>query len=296
VQWDDVRIVLALLRAPKLADAAAGLALDASTLSRRLAKLEEEMGTRLFTRTRDGLRPTAVAERMRARAEAMETEAAALAHTMRADEPATGTVRLATTESFARLLVASGLLELRASHPDLVIELLGENRPVDLARGEADLAIRTAALRQPTLRARCVGKTGVGLFAAPSYLRAHRPIRGAGSLRGHDLLLPGGELARLPEARWLASLGDNRVALKSNSMPALLAAAVGGHGIVPLPLGWGDREPGLVRVMSLDAIPERKIWLVTHAAAAERPAVIAVSEHVAGILGRMFASAQSKIA
>jgi DNA-binding transcriptional LysR family regulator len=296
VQWDDVRIVLSLLRAPKLADAAASLGLDASTLSRRIAKLEEEMGTRLFTRTRDGLRPTAVAERMRARAEAMEADAAALVHTIRADEPATGTVRLATTESFARLLVVSGLLDLRASHPDLVIELLGENRPVDLARGEADLAIRLSALRQPTLRARCVGKTGVGLFAAATYLRAHRPIRGPSSLRGHELLLPGGELARLPEARWLASIGDNRVVLKSNSMPALVAAAVAGHGIVPLPIGWGDSEPGLVRVMTLDDIPERKIWLVTHDAAAERPAVIAVSKHVADIIGRMFASAQSTIA
>jgi len=165
MQWDDVRIVLALLRAPKLADAAAGLALDASTLSRRLAKLEEEMGTRLFTRTRDGLQPTVVAERMRARAEAMEADVAALVHAMRSDEPVTGTVRLATTESFARLLVMNGLLDLRASHPDLVIEILGENRPVDLTRGEADLAIRLSALRQPSLRARCVGQTGVGLFA-----------------------------------------------------------------------------------------------------------------------------------
>jgi len=293
MQWDDVRIVLALLRAPKLADAAAGLALDASTLSRRLAKLEEEMGTRLFTRTRDGLQPTVVAERMRARAEAMEADAAALVHAMRSDEPVTGTVRLATTESFARLLVMNGLLDLRASHPDLVIEILGENRPVDLTRGEADLAIRLSALRQPSLRARCVGKTGVGLFASQSYLRAHSAIRGAASLRGHDFLLPGGELARLPEAKWLASRGG-RVVFKSSSMPALIAAAVAGHGIVPLPLGWGDMEPDLVRVMPLDAIPERKIFLVTHDAAAARPAVAAVSKHLVEILGRMFASATSQ--
>jgi DNA-binding transcriptional LysR family regulator len=296
VQWDDVRIVLALLRVPKLKGAAAGLALDASTLSRRVAKLEEEMGTRLFTRTRDGLRPTAVAERMRARAEAMEADVAALAHTMRADEPASGTVRLATTESFARLLVAGGLLDLRASHPDLVIEILGDNRPVDLTRGEADLAIRVATLRQPTLVARCVGKTRVGLFAAPSYVRTHRAIRGASSVRGHDLLVPGGELAHLPEARWLASRRGNRVVLKSSSMPALVAAAVAGHGIVPLPLGWGDSEPGLARVMTLDDIPERKIWLVTHDAAATRPAVIAVSKHLVAILERTFAETQRTIA
>jgi len=53
-------------------------------------------------------------------------------------------------------------------------------------------------------------------------------------------------------------------------------------------------EPDLVRVMPLDAIPERKIWLVTHDAAAARPAVVAVSKHLVEILGRMFASATSQ--
>ena len=289
MQWDDVRLVLALLRSPKLADASASLGLDASTLSRRVARLEADMQARLFTRTREGFKPTAAAERIRARAEAMEVEAAALLHALRAEEPASGTVRVATTEAFARLLVVEGLLEVRTRHPDLVIELLSDNRPVDLTRGEADLAIRLAALRQSSLRARCIGKTGVGLFASPGYVRAHKGRR-------HDVLVPAGELARLPEARWLASRKNQRVVLRSNSMPALIAAALAGHGVVPLALGWGDAEPGLVRIATLDHIEPRKVWLVTHDAAASRPAVVAVSKEIVAIFERLFANPQSGIA
>jgi DNA-binding transcriptional LysR family regulator len=288
MQWDDLRIVLALLRAPKLTEAASSLGLDASTLSRRLVKLEEDLGTSLFVRTREGCKPTAMAERIRPRAEAMEAEAAALAHEVRSEEPASGTVRLATTEAFARLLVSGGLLEVRSAHPDLVIELLSDNRPVDLTRGEADLAIRLAVSRQSSLRARCIAKTGLGLFASPAYLRK--------SSKAHDVLLPSGELARMPEARWLAARKNNRVVLRSNSMPALVTAAIEGHGVVPLPLGWGDAEPGLVRVATLDDLPPRKVWLVLHDVAKARPAVVAVSNQVIAIFERWFANAQSRFA
>jgi DNA-binding transcriptional LysR family regulator len=290
VQWDDVRVVLALMRAPKLASAASSLGIDASTLSRRLARVEAEVGSPLFARTRDGLRPTAAAERLRAHAEAMEADATKLFHAMRTDdEGATGSVRLATTESLARMLVTEGLLELRSSHPDLVIEILSDNRPVDLVRGEADLAVRLAALHQPSLRARVIGKTGVGLFASEGYLRSRPKIRGPATLKGHDLLLPTGELRRLPETRWLEARPSTRIVFRSNSMPALIAAAVLGQGVVPLPLGWGDNEPGLVRVMVLDAIPERKMWLVTHDEASTRPAVVVVSRQIVTIFERVFA-------
>ena len=199
-----------------------------------------------------------------------------------------GVVRLATTEAFARILVSEGLLDVRREHPDLVIELLGGNQPVDLARGDADIAVRLAALKQPSLRARCVATLGVGLFAAPAYVRGRGAVRTPAAMRGHDILLPTGELSRLPEARWLAAQAESRVAFRSNSMPALVAAAIAAQGIVPLPLGWGDSEPGLERLLVLDAIPKRKLWLVTPEAAGRLPAVSVVVEQITAIFERLF--------
>lgn len=286
-----MRVLLALLRARNLHDAGVQLGVDASTVSRRLAALEKRSSAQLFVRTRDGLRPTAAAERLLPHAERMEADAAGLVHALRAGETrASGTVRIATTEAFARLLATEGLLQLGHEHPELVIELSGGNRPVDLARGEADLALRLAALRQPSLRTRCLATMGVGLFAAPSYVRARGAVRSPSGLTGHDVLLPVGELARLPEARWLADRPGVRAVFRSNSMLALVAAAVAGHGVVPLPLGWGDNEPGLERVIALDALGKRKIWLVSPEAASKRPAVRVVADHIAAIFERIFAA------
>ncbi|HVY49040.1 MAG TPA: LysR family transcriptional regulator, partial [Minicystis sp.] len=117
MHWDDVRVLLALLRAKNLHEAGVRLGLDASTVSRRLAALEANIDARLFTRTRDGLKPTATAERLLPHAEAMEADAAALARAAQAkDTRASGLVRIATTEALAEMLVREGLLGVGDEH------------------------------------------------------------------------------------------------------------------------------------------------------------------------------------
>jgi DNA-binding transcriptional LysR family regulator len=88
--------------------------------------------------------------------------------------------------------------------------------------------------------------------------------------------------------RRLAERPGVRVAFRSNSMPALIAAAGSGRGIVPLPLSWGDSDPSLYRLFVLDAIPKRKVWVVTHEAAMDRPAVRVVAQHIIDICARTF--------
>jgi DNA-binding transcriptional LysR family regulator len=283
VKWDDVRLLLGLLRSGSLHDAASQLEVDRSTISRRVAALEATFGAQLFERTRDGLRPTAAAERLRGHAERMELEATQLATAARGPAArVAGVVKVATTEGLAAMLATEGISALSTEHPDLVLELLGGNRPLDLLRGEADIALRVAAVRHASLRVRCLSRSGVGLFASPSYLRTRGAASSARALRGHDVLLPSAELARLPEVRWLARQ-KVRVVLRSNSMLALVGAAVGGLGLAPLPLGWGKRQAGLTLAMTIDHIPERPLWLVT--VGEPSPPVRVVADRIAAILG-----------
>lgn len=285
IDWADVPVFLALVRARSLAGAARALGIDKSTASRRVTALEKTLGASLFLRTRDGLRPSPVGERLAVHAEKMEAEARALESAASAGGDAVaGVVRVATTEALATHLVQRGLLDLLETYPSLEIELLGGNRPVDVARGAADLALRVSPPGETTLKVRVVARLGLGLFAAPSYLRRRGVPKGPGELAGHDVIVPSGELAFLPEAKWLASRAGARVTLRSSSMPAMVAAAVAGHGIVALTLPWGDAEPGLDLVLPLEGFAHRPIWLVVHPDVAGRAAVRVVSDRILRIM------------
>jgi DNA-binding transcriptional LysR family regulator len=287
VDWNDVRVFRAVARAQSLAQGARQIELDRSTASRRIACLEEALGARLFLRTREGLRPSPAGERLLVHAERMAAEARALeASATEETQRVTGLVRIATTEAIAVMLVREGLLSLRARHPELEIELLGENRVVDLAGGEADLALRVTAVKAPSLHVRRVARLPFALFAGVDYVERRGRPRTEDDLAGHDVLLLAGELSALPESRWLATRPGVRVALRSSSMTALLAAALDGHGLAVIAGAWGERQVGLVRLFDVKAISPRPLWLVMHPDAAARAAVKVVADHVATIVGR----------
>jgi DNA-binding transcriptional LysR family regulator len=305
LDWEDLRLFLGVTRAKNLADAARAMGVDASTLSRRVGALERSLGAALFLRTREGLRLSIGGDRLRLHVEKMEAEAQAAALSATAAEGAVaGVVRLATTDALALFLVESGLCELRTRYPDLVLEVLGGNASVDLGPGPvsgpgpvpgpgpghgagaaaADIALRVTPPKKAGLRARRIVDLDYALFASPEYLRGRGRPRSAADLDGHDVLLPGGELAGLPDARWLGSRPGVRVVFRSNSLPAMVAAAVRGHGLVVLTRAWGDREPGLERVFLVDELPKRRLWLVIAPGARERAAVRVVADHVLALL------------
>lgn len=285
LSWDDVRVLLALARSGTLAGAARQLGVDKATVSRRLAALERALSARLFLRTREGLKPSAEGERLLPHAEAMERAARGLRDAgAAAPDEVSGVVRLATTEAMASRLVSSGLLDLCVTWPRLELELLGGNRPVDLLKNEADLALRVSPPEQRSLKSRVVARLGFALFASPGYLRQRGTPASAAQLSGHDVLVLSGELARLPEAKWLSSRPGVRVKLRSSSMGALLEAARAGHGLCVLTKAWGDSEAGVDCVLALPNLAPRPVWLLTHPELGQRRAVKVVADRVAELM------------
>jgi DNA-binding transcriptional LysR family regulator len=289
MDWDDVRVFAAVARQRSLSVGARAAAVDRSTAGRRIAALELKLGARLFLRTRDGLRLSAAGERLLAHADRMADAARALESS--ASEEAdglSGRVRIATTEMLAALLVRLGLLSLRERHPGLELELLGGNRVVDLSRGEAELALRVVSVKEPSLRVRRIASLGFGLVASEAYLNRRGRPRTDADLAGHDVVLYGGELATLPEARWLGAKKGVHVALRTNSMTALLAAVSAGAGLAVLSGRYSERQLGLVRLWDIDTLSPRRLFLAMHPDAAARPAVRAVANHVS----QLFSSVQ----
>ena len=154
---------------------------------------------------------------------------------------------------------------LHMKHPDVSVMLDTTTQVLNLAKREADIAIRTVKPRNPDLLARRVASWEVGLFASPDYLRRHgEPVPGE-RFAGHDLVVyqPYFAKARVPE--FLGEpLTDGRIVARLNTNLTLRAALRAGLGISPLPVPMAERD-GLVRIWpdhSNDAPYE--IWLVTH--------------------------------
>lgn len=259
--WDDVRFFLEVSRGHTLAAAAKKLGVDYTTVGRRIAALERELGAKLFERTPDGFISTEAGEDLRAAAERMEAAALDLERrALGADRRLSGTVRIASTETMAQVLVLPAVRALHERHPDIHVHVLTGAARLDIARREADLALRYVRPEKGTLISRRVARVAFAAYASKEYL-AKRPVPPAGaSLRGHDSL----ELEEGIRSWRTSPLVDARVVVRTNSLPALLEAAALGLGMATLLCCVADRQPLLRRVWPSVPPELDDLFLVVH--------------------------------
>jgi len=285
MNWDDLRYVLALSTHGSLARTAKTLGVDHTTVGRRVEQAERGLGVRLFTRTSTGYVPTADAERLLADLRGVEDAVIGLERSASARKSTIdGTVRVTSPETFGCLYLAPRLATLRREHPGLSIELHSTGKVLDLARREADVAVRMFRSAHESLVVKRVGSLGYGLYASKDYL-ARRPLKRASELRDHPLLSSEAGPGAL-DAKWLERLSQGaKPALVCDLSMALLEACRASAGIAVLPRYVGDREPGLVHVTAtLGAIPEaptETIWITVHKDMRDTPRVRVVLDHLA---------------
>jgi DNA-binding transcriptional LysR family regulator len=261
MNWDDLRFVLALCRAGSLARAARDLRVDHTTVGRRIEAIEADLGLRLFTRTTTGYVITAEAEGLLPGIQRVEEAVLALERGAQArSEAVEGTVRITSGETFGASYLAPRLAALGRQHPGLTLEIAAGGAILDLARREADIAVRLFRSPHESLVVRRVGELAHSLYASHEYLARH-PFRG--SLQEHPILTatPGPGVV---EAAWVERItSGTRPAFVSNLTAALVEAARSGAGIAVLPRYLGDREPTLRRLPQRDE-PRETIWLTVH--------------------------------
>lgn len=276
--WDDLRFFLAVARAGTLAAAARALAVDQTTVGRRVAALEARLAATLFARSPAGLTLSEAGRELLPSAEAVER---AIDDFLRVaageDQRLAGTVRLATSVAFANAFLVRRLGALHRRHPDIVVELILGTPQLNLLRGEADLAVRLGARGQEALVARKLGVVGWALYASAGYLAAHgRPRLGHG-LAGHAIVGLDGDLKGTPGARWLAQhAGKARVALRCNDLIAAMRACEAGFGLAMVP-SIAAHEAAVERV-SPEAVIGVDAWLVMHRGVQKTARVRAVAD------------------
>jgi len=263
-KWDDLHTFLSVSRSGSFIGAARDLAVEHTTVARRVTRLERSLGNALLHRGRRGVTLTPAGEALVQALARTEGEVqAAVRVAAGQDVRVGGTVRIATSEIFAVAFLCDRLSALKERYPALDVHVLTSQAPVDLARGQADLAVRMLppgkAPAEGDVLARRVGSFDFALYGARTYL-AGRPLGPDGSLHGHRLIAYVG-VPRAPGSEWLAARSEGvEVALSASSVPVVSAAVEAGMGLAILPAFYADQRPSLVRLSG--PVAESVVWLL----------------------------------
>lgn len=298
LDWDLVRVFLAVARSGQLAEASQRLGLDTSTVSRRLDRLEAELGVGLLERTTAGTFLTSLGESLVVGAEEMERGFAELGAALDAEEAeAEGVVRLTAPPGLLEHFVAPALHAFVAAHPKVRLELDASVAYADLTRREADLALR---VRRPE-RGDLISRRLVTVRSVP--LGSPELVARLGAMRdtAHaPWIFWGHDLDQIPEARWLKEHVKVPPLLRTSSFASQLAAAETGLGLCLVPEPYGPARglvparPGKALRVAFEALPSADLWLVGHVALRRVPRVAVLWDFLVEALSRPWRELRTK--
>jgi len=257
MNWDDLRFLVTLGREGTLAATARQLGVDQTTVARRLRALEQSLGTPLFERDEGLWRPTAVGNRVLERAGRIEEDVAGIGRLAEAGAGKVGGVlRVTAVSALIADWLVPRLADFYARHGEVRVDLVASNDNLNVARREADIAIRLARPASGDFLMRKLADMGFALYGA---------ARGDLAVSAGDWVAYGEDLDHTPEMRRLqAMLGSGRIRLRTNDVRALLQAVADGIGHGLLPCFVADRHLGLVRLSGSAPILSRELWMLIH--------------------------------
>lgn len=261
-EWDDMRFLLAVLRAGTLMAAGDALGVNYTTVSRRIKKLEQDLGHVLLEHSPEGYRPTQAALAILPRIEAAESHFHSIAQALSGGEAEVkGDLRVTFPSSIGRILVLPYLKEFQDKYPDIHITVLASSELSDLgSSGQADIAVRLSRNPPDYLLGKRVAHLAYALYAAPQYLKACPTPATSGA----QLAALSGDRMREQIMAVQAAYPSVRMGSVFSGWSAIesLVENEGGFGI--LPCFMGDRNSRLQRVAF--TLPETGLhmWILSH--------------------------------
>lgn len=262
--WDNLRIFLGVARSQSALDASHVLKMSQSTVSRRIQRLEAEIGAKLFERSSQGHRLTSAGHRLLEHVEKLESTLTAVETNVAGDNISlTGEVRIGATEGFGTFFLTPQIARFCEWHPDITVDILPLPRTLNLSKREADASV---AIDRPSANSfvTCMlAKYRLLPYATQDYLSANPPILDVNDLSGHRWIDYVDDLIFSPQqfslTKWLPAI---KPSLRSTSVVAQAQAARAGLGIAILPCFLGSVTEGLVPVLPEKIDITRTFWLV----------------------------------
>lgn len=267
--WDDFRIVRAIADHRSLGGAADALGVNNSTVFRRLNALEKQLGVRIFERSRSGYLLTSAGEEMVALAVRMSESIVEFERRIAGqDVRPSGELRVTTTDTIFSHLVSPMFCAFRRKYPEITLDFVVENRPLNLSRRDADVAIRASSDPPQTLVGRRVANIAWRAYAAKVMIAE----TGVALDDPARVITPparwigfGDPISAIPISRWvIANVAPEAIAVKVNAVSAMATAIRAGLGIGFLPCYIGETLENVVRVPGLSPNPESGLWVLTH--------------------------------
>lgn len=261
---EDLHTFVEVADAGGVSPAARRLGLAKSIVSRRLLRLEEELGTQLLARTTRGAALTEAGATFREHAARICAETDIAREAIFPTGELRGLLRIAAPPTFGATHLAPVLAELAQRHPLLQVHTRYSDRFVDIVAEGFDCAIRVGYLSDSNLIARRIAPLRGRLVASPDYVRVHGAPETPEELIAHEALMQGTE-------SWRFVAGDKMITVhphgrfKADNGVALVAAALAGLGVAALPdflIEEHLQSGALVQVMAGYPVPEGGIFVV----------------------------------
>ena len=267
LDWNDLRVLLAVGRTGKLSAAAIKLRADHATVSRRISALEDALQIKLLERRSTGVTLTEQGQKLMQAAEAMESLAlAGMADLQQSELKISGAVRIGAPEGFGSYFLAPRLGALCDRHPELEIELVAMGAVFSLSKREADIAVGLTRPEQGRLFTRKLTDYRLGLYAAENYFDSHTEIARIADLKNHRIIGYIEDLIFSSELSNMFAQADvPPPRLRSSNLIAQMKAAVSGAGLCMLPAFIAENHAQLRPVLANEIAARRTFWLTVHA-------------------------------
>ncbi|MGY4433288.1 DNA-binding transcriptional LysR family regulator [Bradyrhizobium sp. F1.13.1] len=283
MDWDLCKTFVAVAETGSFTGAARRLHSSHPTVSRKIAALEAQLGTRLVARAADGLALTADGRTLREHAEAMaaaalraETAVSAGGHKAR------GTVKLSIGATLASHWLMPCLPAFLRAHDHVQLEIITHPFPASVRRREADVVLRPFDSGEENLVGRKIGRLGTGFYASRDYAGGRSLPERRGEWKGHSVIGFADQTSNIQLARWSDVVTRQaRVVMRCSSQGDMLAAVRAGLGISALSCFVAESYPDLVRIAPQKLASVADLWLLAHPDLVELPAVRAVIDFVA---------------
>jgi len=265
MDWDDLRVFLAVARSESLSGAGKRLKIDPATVGRRIARLEEALAARLFIKSPQGYALTETGARLVPQAEAAEAALRGVGEAAQGPEGLTGLIRIGAPDGCANYLLPQVLTRICDANPGLEVQLVALPRVFNLSKREADMAIGVSRPEAGRLTVQKLTDYRLHLAASASYLARHPPIESRADLRGHRLVGYIPDMIFDKELDYLAELGLAPPPLASNSVSVQLNFLRAGAGVGVVHDFALPAASDLTRILPDEISLTRAFWLIRHA-------------------------------